>query len=895
MNAYPKDILREVKRSAGRFVSLMIITGLGAAALVGILATSTDMQNSADISYKSHDLYDLQVESTTGFTDADISALRATSGVSTVMPGYVHDFYLYMNGATSTVRTHSLPSTMNQIDVTAGRLPQNDTECVVQRKLLTDGNYKLGDTITLGLDNMDDFYNVLGNNTFTIVGVVASPLYINAREFGTTALGDGSLGYFMYVSPQAFKLSVYTDAYLLIDGSGAMNNLSQDYYNAADQWAKQIQPTGDARVQASKDQLATQQKQIDDNRASLASAQTQIDDSRKLLQDNLAQLQALDPRGVSPQIAAQTQQIQASLDQLATQQTQVSQNLDALNATQQELDNAPTPQWFYFTRQDGASYDNYYQDSVRIQRLGYVFPTVFLLVAILVSLTTMSRMVEENRTQIGIYKALGYGPVKIVMKYIIYAFTAGVIGGVLGAIGGSAIFPPVILSSYRNLYILPPLSTIVPVGISAVTIAAAVGVVLIVTLITCIGAMSGAPADLMRPKAPPVGRRVLIEKLPFVWSRLGFIGKVTGRNIFRYKKRFIMALIGVAAATALLVTGFGLRDSIGGVDAMQFGHVIKFTSQVYTKDMTASGQRTNLDSLLSGIPGDYLYVHQETVKVPQGGANISPILIVPEHPERLTDFINLRSRTTGVAMPLGAGSVLLTEKFASELGVSAGGSFNMTSSDEKAYSVKVTGVVENYELDYIYMAPDVYQTLVGTAPALNSVLAVQSTYSDQDFASKLLTDNDVRAVIATADVKESLRRATDAMQMVVIILIILACALAFVVLYNLTNINIMERVRELATIKVLGFYDSEVAMYIYRENIIVTVMGVILGLFGGIFLHRFVLWAVEINLLMFPKIIQPPSYIYSVLLAAGFAVIVNLVMNRRIAAIDMVESLKSVE
>ena len=895
MSAYLKDILKEVRKSAGRFLSLLIITALGAASLVGILATSLDMQDFADKSYKDHNLYDVQVESTTGFTNADIAALRNTVGVHMVMPGYVYDFYLYKNNSTSIVRTHSLPSDLNQIDVTQGRLPQNDKECAVQGKLLADGDYKLGDTITLGLDNMDDFYNVLASNTFTIVGVVSSPLYINASVFGNTALGDGSVGYFVYLSPQAYKLGVYTDAYLLMDGSHDMNNLSQVYFDAANGWVKQIETTGDTQVQAEKSQLSAQQKQVTDSLASLSGAQAKIDDSRKLLQANLSRLKALDPRGVSPATRTQTAQLQASLAQLDDQQAQLTANLSKLDATQKQLDAAPTPQWFYFTRQAGLSYDSYYQDSLRIQRLGYVFPTVFLLVAILVSLTTMSRMVEENRTQIGVYKALGYGPFRIVMKYVIYAFTPGVIGGIIGVVTGSAIFPPAILSSYRSLYILPPLHTVVPVALSVVTIAAAVGVVLLVTLITCIGAMSGVPADLMRPKAPPGGKRVLIERLPFVWARLSFTGKVTARNIFRYKKRFVMALVGVASASALMVTGFGLRDSIGGVDAMQYGQVIEYASQVYTKDIATPGQRSGLDSVLAGIPGDYLYIHQETVQVPHGGSNISPILIVPETPDKLTDFINLRSPKTGEAMPLAAGGVLLTEKFASELGVSAGGTFSMTTNDDKAHSVKVTGVVENYVVDYIYMAPDVYQTLVGVAPTPNGILATPASDDAQTFASTLLTDPDVRAVIATADAKESLRRATDALQMVVIILIILACALAFVVLYNLTNINIMERIRELATIKVLGFFDSEVAMYIYRENIIVTVLGIGLGLIGGIFLHRFVLWAVEINILMFPKIIKPQSYLYSVLFAAVFAVIVNLVMNRRIAAIDMVESLKSVE
>ncbi|MCL2776257.1 MAG: hypothetical protein FWD71_23390 [Oscillospiraceae bacterium] len=900
MSAYFKDIFREIKNSMGRFISLMIIAGLGVAALAGILATTMDMQNGADKSYKEHNLYDIQIQSAMGFTDGDIAALQNAPGVDIVMPSYIYDFYIYNKNETDTVRTHSLPSDLNKIDVVEGRLPQNDKECAVDRRLFDDGGYKIGDTVTLGLDNMDDFYNVLDNNTFTIVGVISSPLYINRREDGNTALGDGNLAYYLYLAPEAYKLDVYTTIYLLMDGSHDINNLSENYYNTADEWQKQIEATGDVQVQAEKDELASRQKEIDDNRASINDVQKQIDDSRKLLEDNLSQLEALAPRGVSADIDAQYDQIQNSLNQLDEKQTEVDKNLTDLNAAQEKLDGVPTPEWFYFTRKDGYSYDSYYQDSLRIQKIGYVFPMVFLLMAILVSLTTMSRMVEEHRTRIGIYKALGYGPVKIVMKYIIYALTAGVVGGIGGAVAGSYIFPPVVLNSYKNLYYFPPIATPVPIAISAISISAAVGVVLLVTLITCIGFMRDVPAELMRPKSPPAGKRVLIERLPFIWNRLGFISKVTARNIFRYKKRFIMTLIGVAGATALLVTGFGLRDSVGGVDDIQYNDMIKYNEQVYLKDITTQDQRANVDSMISGIPGSYLYIHQDNVEVKHSGANLTPTLIVPENPDKLSDYITLRSRKTGDFTPLADGSVLLTEKFASTIGVSAGDSFSMTASDKKTYTVKVTGIVENYVLDYIYMSPDIYQELFGAEPTLNSILAIVSntdngSYNAQEFAATLLADGNVMAVINTVDLKDSVSQATDALQMVTVILIVLACALAFVVLFNLTNINITERIRELATIKVLGFYDSELEMYIYRESILVTAMGIILGLIGGIYLHLFILGAIQIDLLMFPEIIKPQSFIYSVLLTAVFAVVVNWVMNFRLAAIDMVESLKNVE
>ncbi|MCL2775681.1 MAG: ABC transporter permease [Oscillospiraceae bacterium] len=805
MGAYRKDILREIKNTMGRFISLLIITALGAVSIVGIQAASIDMRAVADKMYKEHNLYDIQLKSGTGFSDDDIAALKNIAGIKTVMPTYVYDVFIYFEDETKTVRTYALPDDLNKIDILDGRLPQNDNECVVEQKLLDYGKYKIGDSITLGLDNMDEYHSVLDSSAFKIVGVVSSPLYISGAR-GNTVLGDGKLNFYLYLSREACKLNVYTDTYILMNGSQDMDNLTESYYTSADEWEKQIMQTGDMRVQA-----------------------------------------------------------------------------------QIKSDDSPTPEWFYFTRRDGIAFDSYYQDTLRLQKIGYVFPLVFLLVAILVSLTTMSRMVEEHRTHIGIYKALGYQSAKIIVKYLVYAFSAGIIGGIAGVILGSSLFPHIIADAYGHIYDMPAVSTPIPVIISLIAVLAAVGAVLIVTLITCVASVSEVPAELMRPKSPPAGKRVLIEKITFIWNRLGFTGKVTARNIFRYKNRFIMTLVGVAGCSALLLTAFGLRDSVGGVGTLQYENIMKYNSRAYLKDITTSEQRNEIDSLITGLTDDYMYIREESVIV----SNFSASLIVPETPEKLSDFINLCSRKTGKPAPFTSDGVLLTEKLAREIGVSAGGSFSMTTGDGKIHTVKVTGVVENYILNYVYMSPDTYKELIGTEPLFNSIIA--DAVNSSEFSETLLTDGNVRAVVNTDDLKSNIDESTDALRIVTVVLIVLACALALVVLFNLTNINITERIRELATIKVLGFYDSELAMYVYRENGIVTAMGILLGIIGGVWLNGFVLGTAEPDTIMFPHIINLPSYIFAVVLSGIFAVFVNVIMGYKLSGIKMVESLKSVE
>ena len=860
MSAYWKDLFREIKKTPGRFISLIVITILGAASVVGIQATSIDMRDVADKTYKERCLYDLQIKSSVGFDENDIAALRDTDGVADIMPANIKDVFISIENENKAVRTYTLPDNINKVEILDGRLPANDRECVVERRLMDDGEINLGDDIQLSLDNMDDYFDVFVSDTYTVVGVVSSPLYISFQR-GNTTLGDGTLNYYLYLHPDAYKLEVYTDIYLNMNGSHSMDNLTDDYYTAANGWKRQAEQTGKLRVQAQKEKLADAQKEIDDGWAEYNNS---LDEWR------------------------------AGLEKLGIEEADLPAELSAakqeLEDAQEKLDGISEPEWFVYKRKDGVDFDSYYQDTMRLEKIGYVFPLVFFLVAVMVSLTTMTRMVEDHRTQIGVYKALGYRPAAIMMKYIIYALSASGIGGVIGALFGSWLFPTIISDAYGHLYAMPPISTPVPMGLATVAVCSAVLAVVAVTLLMYIASMRGSPALLMRPKSPAKGKRVLLERAGIIWKHLGFFSKVSARNTFRYKKRFIMTLAGVASCAALLITAFGLRDSINGVGNLQYETIVKYDARVYLKDITTQEQRGELDELL---PSDRLYIREEAVRANGKSGGLSASLVVPDVPEKLPDYISLHPPKSKEPLSMTGDSVLITDKLSRVMGVGVGDDFTMTLPDGSIYTAVVTGVVDNYLHHYIYMSPAVYSKLSGEALAANGVMIYNE--DGRDVAAPLLENENVRAFIKNDELKSQIVDQTDVMGIAIYVLIALACALAFVVLFTLSNINISERTRELATIKVLGFYDNELFMYVFRENGLVIVLGILLGLVGGFFLHGFVIATVEIDVLKFPQTINLLSYVIAVGLSVVFAVFVSLVMNIKLARIDMVESLKNVE
>ena len=574
---------------------------------------------------------------------------------------------------------------------------------------------------------------------------------------------------------------------------------------------------------------------------------------------------------------------------------------DKLLNAKEELKEIQRPDWYVLDRDQNAGYASYVQDTDRVSSLAEVFPVVFFLVAALISLTSMNRMVEEERVEIGTLKALGYSKRQISSKYLIYAILATVIGGVIGLIIGFNFIPGIIANMYGMVYEVPEVVLEFNNEIALIGMSFAVLCTVGATLYTCIRELIHNPATLMRPKAPKPGKRVLLERITFIWKRLSFTAKVTARNIFRYKKRFLMTIIGVCGCTALIVAGFGLRDAIGNMIPKQFGDIDKYNIGITLKE-------DKYDDELNKVKED---IEQNEQIVKTLGANVQSVniikddnnqniqLIVPEDVNKLDNFITLRDRKNkDDKYTLDNSGVIISEKLANLLDIKAGDVITLENSDGDRAEVKVEKITENYLLHYIYMSPELYNSIYDTRIESNMIYAITENMTEEqenELGTKLLQDNNISGVSFTSASKDMFATVMDNMDMVVWILIIAAGLLALVVLYNLINANISERIRELATIKVLGFYDREVYSYIARETIILTIIGMLLGLVGGYFLTIYILKTCELDITMFDPEVEVISYVFGILITTFFAIIVNIVTYFSLKKIDMIESLKSVE
>lgn len=669
---------------------------------------------------------------------------------------------------------------------------------------------------------------------------------------------------------------------------------------------------GLAQLEAAQAQLASGIAQYDDavsqlaeKTQELADGQTQLDAGQAQLDEQIAQ---------TNETFAETQ---AQLDEASTQyetglaqyQEQLAENMPQLNDAQNEiqaeidqLDSLEAADYFYFDRTNNQGYQEFSENATRITNIATVFPVLFFLIAALISFTTMTRMVEEKRGEIGTLKALGYSNGEISEKYLLYAGLSAVIGSILGIVVGNLLFPSMIFNAYGSLYNLPE----IVIAWYPFDILIAFVVALLCTVVSALVALRvdllNAPATLMRPKSPKAGKRLFIERLTFIWSRLSFIRKVTVRNLFRYKARAFMTIFGIAGCMSLMITGFGLRDSIGDIVNLQFGKLWHYQSVVTFNDEASAEDNTDyqealdqLDGLNKTMPMSSTSFTKETKNVNQQEITVN----VPEDPEQIADFISFNDRKTSKKYSLTDDGAIINEKLANLFDLEAGDTFTLKDADLNEYTIKVSAVTENYAMHFAYMTPTYYQEIFGQEPVYNSdyLLFDEALSSDdeENIAKDLMAKAKVLNVSFLSETSRAMDDTMSSLNIVVWVLIISAALLAFIVLYNLTNINISERIRELSTIKVLGFYNKEVTMYIYRENIVLTFFGIIFGCLLGIVVHRFVLQTVEVDMIMFGPNIHWLSFVYSSLLTIAFTLLVMFFMHQKLKKVDMIEALKSNE
>ena len=610
----------------------------------------------------------------------------------------------------------------------------------------------------------------------------------------------------------------------------------------------------------------------------LADSEKELNDARQELADGWAEYNEKEPD---------------ALAEIEDAKQQIADGEEALAELKE-------PEWFALDLRKNAGFASYIQDTDRVAAIGLVFPLVFFLVAALVSLTNMTRMVEDDRTVIGVMKALGYGRMAIASKYLIYAGLATVGGILLGVAVGSVLFPRVIADAYGILYTLPTVLTPVNVENSLLAGVGALVCAVLPAFLVCQGELMSTPASLMRPRSPKEGKRILLERIGFIWKHLNFSKKVTCRNIFRYKKRLLMTIFGVAGCTALIFTGFGLKDSIRMMIPKQYEEVQKYDMQIVLNDDATAEEKAAMNDLLARTPeiGESIELHQETMDASTAAGMQSVYLVVPQDEETFRQFVTLNERKSGKDVPLADEGAVITEKLGKLLGVGVGDTLTLKDGDNHQAQVAITGVAENYVYHYVYMTPAAYEAAFGTEPEQNAVFSQLEDVTDQtedELSRALLDTGAVSGVSFNTAIRANFDDMIRALDIVVVVLILSAAALAFVVLFSLTSINIDERKRELATLKVLGFYDGETAMYLYRENIILTLLGILVGLGLGYFLLFYVISTAEIDMVMFTRETSWINYVVSSVITLGFSVLVNLLTNRVIRKIDMVESLKSVE
>lgn len=665
----------------------------------------------------------------------------------------------------------------------------------------------------------------------------------------------------------------------------------------------------EAELMSAEEQVAQARSELEEGKAELAQAKMDLEEGRVELEQGKADLvqarrELADAKEKLEEGKADLEEGKIELADAKAEyadaekefKEEVADARRKIDDAREELAELEKPDDYVLTRDTNIGYACYESDSNIVAAIANVFPVFFFLVAALICMTTMNRMVEEQRTQIGVLKALGYGNQAIMGKYLFYAGSAAAAGAVLGCAGGTWLFPRVIWMGYGIMYSMGDIQYYFDIPMALFSLAAALLCSMGAAYFSCRYELQGVPAGLIRPKPPRSGKRIFLEKIPMIWSRLKFLHKVSIRNIVRYKKRFFMMILGISGCTALLLTGFGVKDSVTNVADMQYDEVQIYDIGITFSDGIQEEDREEIAQKTEDMLAQTAYHYEESVELEFGGRIKSIYLEVPEDEEEMGNFLNLHTAEGEQLSFPGMGEAVLTEKVARNMGIKVGDQVTFRDNDRNSFTVRITGLCENFVYNYIYINKETYIGQTNTEPEYKGAYTVVREGVDVHEAAAALSDMDnVLAVSVTADMRQRIATMMESMDYIVFLIIACAGSLAFIVLYNLTNINITERIREIATIKVLGFYARETADYVFRENLVLTGMGAVAGLVLGKWLHSFVMYNINIDMISFKTTIVPLSYVWSLLLTFVFAMLVNGVMYFKLEQINMAESLKSIE
>lgn len=975
--AFIKDMVRMWLHAWKRFISIALISLLGVAVLTGIYAGCRDAFLATDRFFDTQGLHDIQVLSTAGLTDDDIAELRKISGVAKVQGERSQTVTVDLNGKKTVTMQEIGTNGIDQPYLQSGRMPEKSGEIAVTRKFIKDSGYKKGDHITVTPQDSASSSSATSSVTdsgesdnqapsfsteLTIVGVVLDPQDLTNPDgySGTNAFRSSATSDYTFFAPSdGVTGSMYTAVTILVKGAADKDSFSDVYDDTVSEVADRIDGTVRTNRQKARHQelLDAGTKQIDEAKAQtdkqFAAAQQQIDSNRSQLNqqiDQIVNMQAGAAAGsldettretlretviaASPQLAeakAQLDQAQSKLDQ------QKKDTERTLQSKQNELeDSIPQVRWYVQDRSQIGGFSSLKSDLESIQSLGNAFPIVFLLVAVMMSLTAMARMVEEDRGLIGTYTGLGYGRLAVASRYLLFALFACLIGGGLGLIAGFLGIPAFLLVVLRGLYVMPDVRLAYDWLYGTAGVALFVVGVLAATVYACAQEMRQKPASLMRPKAPRAGSRILLERIKPLWNRMSFLGKVTARNIFRFKSRLIMTVGGVAGCTALIVCGLAINDTVAALGAKQYQDVYQYDLMVVANDDDADAMRQKVASDGRVTSSMDVRVESGDLTGDSGSESIQLVAVPDSERSEFGKMVTLQpvrsSWVDGAAdtVSLGDDGVIVSQSAASAMGVKAGGMVTLTNGDDMQAEAHVSAVIRSVIGSDVYVSETYYRQLFDTAASGTSSASSASDSGESDnqngesgtsngassngqqlvwnamyaklkgsgesqaaYAEKLEDDDAVMKAVSCAHMAESFK--FDLMGAVVALIVALAGGLALVVLFTLANTNVSEREREMATLKVLGFFDKEVHHYVNREMMVLTMMGVVLGLPLGRFVGGLLTAALNMPALYFEVECTPLSYVIAAGATMAFALLVQLFVNPVLDRIDPISSLKSVE
>ena len=892
-----KNVFRTITGSLNRFFAVSAIVALGAGFLGGLEATSPDMNAAADSYMDEYDWYDLDVVNQLGFDAEEIDAIKKIEGVEKILPATVDDdVFLDSDRKRLTIRIFGmLPEKgepeINRFKLKQGTYPKNSGECLVQMAgLYSTSLPNVGDVLTL-LDGRGGKY---GSEKLTVSGIVQGPMFFSA-EMEPSAKGSGSLDLALYVHPDFFYEAECNHVYLTVKGARELDTWESGYRNLVDSVSHEIESSLKEKVLARFDSIGEGLGQIDEifSEASRADEKL-IEAESSAIEKHERVIDILTGSGAEKNL---TDALKADVWKSGLKyRTDFSNASKSISDAFEKLGSFRENVFSVEDRRQSTGYSSYRENIEKISSLSKVFPVFFFFIALLVALTTMTRLVEEKRTEIGTLKSLGFSGFQLLGQYLSYAFLSSIFGCAVGLAIGFKLFPASVTFSYGMMYTVPlgklPFRWEIAVPVSSI----AVGVILFATAIACVPETIARPAVLMSPKAPAPGKRVLLERIGFIWKRLSFSRKVTVRNMFRYKKRLWMTLAGVAGCSALLVAGFGLRNSLQDILAVQYDELSIYNVSLLLNDDSAFENDAIIKKMLSDekIVSDWMKVSGENVKISKGEKELAMTLYVPADENRIDSFMVLRTRKGHDEIRLDDDGVVITEKQCEVLGVKAGDEIKIENGSGFSTSVRISGITECYMYGIVYMTDGLYRKVFGKTPVFNAALCnFQDEANNQETVSSLMESPSVIYAMWIDSLLSSARKNIAAINVVVFVIIMTSGLLSVIVLYNLTNINICERKREIATLMVLGYTEKESRKYIFREINVLTVIGTLIGLLFGGPLHSLVVHAIEVDVIMWGRSVHPSSYFFAVGASIMFMLFVNLIMRKSLVKIDMVESLKA--